>query len=104
LNAYNATYNAKDACPETSFSETNAVCLDPQLTDETWHLYGYGNMTPVSGSRVIGAGTTISGVTTDYTGATRPSPPSMGSLQLGSTGTGGSQFSGGMVISGKTIQ
>lgn len=38
-------------------------------------------------------------------GVTRPNPPSMGALEyLGSTGTGGSQFSGGIVISGKTFQ
>ena len=27
-------------------SETKSVCKDPHLTDETWHVYGYGDMTP----------------------------------------------------------
>ncbi len=84
VESYNATYNAKSACPQTAYNETNAVCLDPQLTDETWHLYGYGNMAPVSSSRVIGAGTTISGVTVDYAGNTRPNSPSIGALEYGS--------------------
>jgi hypothetical protein len=61
--------------------ETNTLCLDPQLTDETWHPYGYGNMAPVSGSRVEGAGVGISGVTVDYVGNTRPNPPSIGALE-----------------------
>jgi hypothetical protein len=45
-------------------------------------------MAPVSGSRVIGAGTAITGVTVDYTGNTRPDPPSIGALEYGSTSSG----------------
>jgi hypothetical protein len=87
----NITYHYKSnwTCPAVAFvNETNAICADPQLTDETWHLYGYGNMAPVSGSRVIGAGTAITGVTVDYTGNTRPDPPSIGALEYGSTSSG----------------
>jgi hypothetical protein len=82
VNSYNATYSARSSCPE--YGETNAVCLDPQLTDETWHLYGYGNMDPVQESRILGMGVAISGVTVDYNGVTRPNPPSMGALEHGS--------------------
>ena len=81
----NATYNAKVNCPENKYDETEAICEDPQLTDETWHVYGYGNMAPISGSRVIGMGTAISGVTVDYAGNTRPDPPSIGALEYGSS-------------------
>jgi hypothetical protein len=104
VNSYNATYHAANACPWTAYGDTNAVCLDPQLTDETWHLYGYGNMTPVSGSRVIGAGTTISGVTTDNTGFTRPSPPSMGALEYqGGGSSSNAGMSGNVRMSGNAV-
>ena len=35
----NLTYHAKSnwSCPATTLGETDALCLDPQLTDETWH-------------------------------------------------------------------
>jgi hypothetical protein len=64
------------------------------------------NMKLTSSSPAIGAGIENAYTpSTDYTGVTRPNPPSMGALEyLGSTGTGGSQFSGGIVISGKTFQ
>jgi hypothetical protein len=84
--SYNVTYHPKSywTCPNTKDDETNGICEDPQLTDETWHTYGYGDMAPVSGSRVIKAGTAIPGVTVDYTGNTRPDPPSIGALEYGS--------------------
>ena len=86
---HNATYHGSDPCPNTTFGETSAVCTDPGLVDETWHLYGYGNMTPASeSSAVVGAGIAISGITTDYNGVTRPSPPSMGALEYGSGPSG----------------
>jgi hypothetical protein len=84
--SYNVTYHPKSywTCPNTKDDETNGICEDPQLTDETWHTYGYGDMAPVSGSRVIKAGIAIPGVTVDYTGNTRPDPPSIGALEYGS--------------------
>jgi hypothetical protein len=91
VNSNNATYHAPTGsytCPNTGLNETNGICVDPQLTDETWHLYGYGNMAPKLGSPVIGAGTTISGIPTDYNGVTRPDPPSMGALEYGSLPSG----------------
>ena len=84
-NSYNATYHGRAECPKTADNETNAVCADPQLVDETWHVYGFGNMAPAEGSRVIGVGITIPGVTVDYAGNTRPDPPSIGALEYGST-------------------
>jgi hypothetical protein len=68
--------------------ESAAVCADPGLVDETYHVYGFGNMAPSSGaSAVVGAGVTIAGIPTDYNGATRPNPPAIGALQLASTPT-----------------
>jgi hypothetical protein len=83
----NLTYHPKSnwTCPATKYEETEAICEDPQLTDETWHLYGYGDMAPVLDSRVIGMGTTIPGVTVDYASNKRPEPPSIGALEYGST-------------------
>lgn len=67
-------------CPATD--ETHALCVDPQLTDETWTVYGYpSSFYPLTGSPVIGSGVTIFGITTDYAGATRPNPPSRGALE-----------------------
>ena len=77
--AYNATFGQRGACPDTGDGETNSVCADPGLTDESWHLYGYGNVAPASsGSPVYRTGIAIGGVTTDYSGTTRNNPPSRG--------------------------
>lgn len=46
----NTTFHAKKnwRCPW--HGESNAVCGDPHLVDETWHVYGFGDMSPVPGS------------------------------------------------------
>jgi hypothetical protein len=77
----NVTYGQRSnwTCPADG--ETNATCGDPGLVDETWYLYGYGNMTPKSGSVVIGSGVSIPGVSVDYLGATRNSPPAIGAYE-----------------------
>ena len=48
--ANNTTYfpNRTWHCP--SNGETGSVCRDPHLVDETWHVYGFGNMASASGS------------------------------------------------------
>jgi hypothetical protein len=76
---HNTSYQEKDACPNPN--ETVYQCADPQLTDSTWHLYGTGTMGPAAGSRIIGAGIAISGVTTDNAGVARTNPPDEGALQ-----------------------
>jgi hypothetical protein len=54
----NTTYHASKSwfCPATHFRETKAKCGDPHLKDQTWHLYGYGDMTPTgaAGSATTG--------------------------------------------------
>jgi hypothetical protein len=44
----NTTYHAKSnwRCPATSLHETNGSCGDPHLKDESWHEYGYGDVSP----------------------------------------------------------
>jgi hypothetical protein len=87
-NSNNATFGQKASipCPNTSYGELNAVCSDPQLADETFHLYGYGNMAPANeASPVVGAGVTITGITTDYKGATRANPPTIGACETTAT-------------------
>jgi hypothetical protein len=81
--ANNATFGQKNTCPIASFGETNYLCTDPQLVDESWHHYGYGNMAPISvSSAVQGIGVAIPGITTDYNDYPRPDPPSMGAAQF----------------------
>lgn len=87
----NATYGYKSnwTCPGTA--ESNAICgnahglgdgISPGLVDMTFHQTGYGNMAPASASSaVVGAGTTIPGILVDYTGYTRPNPPSIGAYE-----------------------
>jgi hypothetical protein len=77
----NATFGqrANWTCPHVG--ESNAICGDPGLTDETYHPYGYGNMAPTSGSILPGAGVAIPGITVDYNGQTRPTPPSIGAYE-----------------------
>jgi hypothetical protein len=45
---HNTTFHAKSSwsCPSTHLHEKDAYCGDPHLTDQTWHLYGYGDTTP----------------------------------------------------------
>jgi hypothetical protein len=67
-------------CPAAG--ESNAICTDPGLVDETFSLFGYGNMAPKSGSSaVVGGGVAIPSITLDYTGVTRPTPPSIGAYE-----------------------
>jgi len=78
----NVTFHAKSnwSCPAAG--ETNAVCGDPGLSDETWYLYAYGDMSPgTQGNAVQGAGVSLPDVTVDYTGAPRGNPPSIGAYE-----------------------
>ena len=46
----NVTFHplAEWKCPASG--ESRAICGDPHLADETWHLYGFGDMSPTAGS------------------------------------------------------
>ena len=45
---HNVTYHPKRTwtCPALSLHETNAICHDPHIADETWHIYGHGEVVP----------------------------------------------------------
>lgn len=114
--ANNATYNWRSvwSCPMTTSgylgaNESNALCVDPQLTNETWPLYGYDNVIPLSGSPVINSGVAISGITNDFAGNPRPTPPNSnptrGAYELvGAPPTVNPFFSSGKTFtSGKTL-
>jgi hypothetical protein len=77
----NATFGQNSNWPCKHAGESNAICTDPGLVDETFHLFGYGNMAPATGSILEGAGVAIPGVTVDYNGQTRKSPPSIGAYE-----------------------
>lgn len=82
----NAAYHWKSnwTCPKSSWGETSAVCADPQLADQAWHLYGYGDMHPQPGSPLPGKGAPVAEVTTDYDGKPRANPPAIGAYEGGS--------------------
>jgi hypothetical protein len=77
-------YRSGWTCPAPG--ESAALCISPNLTDMTYHAYGYGNMAPASASSdVVGAGVTVTGLTTDYKGATRANPPTIGACETTAT-------------------
>jgi hypothetical protein len=45
----NVTYHPRGnwRCPATSLREVAGSCSNPHLKDETWHPYGYGDVSPV---------------------------------------------------------
>ncbi|MGI4829808.1 MAG: hypothetical protein ACRYFU_16680, partial [Janthinobacterium lividum] len=47
----NVTFHPKDEWKCPASGESRATCGDPHRTDETWHLYGYGDMSPKVGAR-----------------------------------------------------
>jgi hypothetical protein len=84
----NATFGGRAnwTCPASG--ETNAICGDPGLADETYHPYSYGNMAPAArSSPVVGAGVAVPGLAVDFTGQSRSNPPTIGAYDLPITGT-----------------
>ena len=73
----------------------NITCVDPLLVNEpavpwpgsitdldVFNPFVSGNsFYPTSGSPLIGAGTPITGLTTDYYGVAQPNPPTIGAVQ-----------------------
>lgn len=54
--------------------DANSLAVDPLFTTAI-------NLNPLPASTVIGAGVTVAGITTDYTGSGRNAPPSMGAYE-----------------------
>ena len=84
----NATYGWRDSwtCPKPG--ESAAICVSPQLVDMTYHPFGYGDMSPVAGSPLIGAGVAVANLSADINGITRPSTPSIGAYEPKSAASG----------------
>ncbi len=81
--------------PKSNFNcaSTGQLCVDPQLTDETWHNYGYPNVTPLASSPAIGNGVSISTVLTDLNGVVRASVPTIGAIEVAGAGSSSSTTS-----------
>jgi hypothetical protein len=78
--SYNLWNTMHTGCPDGALpGETNYVCADPLLVGES--NIDAINPALTSTSPAIGAGTAITGITTDYNGVTRPNPPSIGAEQ-----------------------
>jgi hypothetical protein len=81
----NLAYHARDnwPCPQAGWGEQNAICADPGLVDETYHLYDYGNMSPAGASSiVVGKGAVVTGISTDLSNATRSTvAPTIGAFE-----------------------
>lgn len=70
----------KFGCP--LYNESAAFCGASGLTDPSMHIWGYGDMSPLSGSSpVVGAGVTLAGLPTDINGTIRPANPTVGAYE-----------------------
>jgi len=74
-------------CPAVSGDASSTCALSPEFVSQPVSpisseaaLDGF-NFTPSSGSPVVGKGVSIPGLTLDYNGTTRPSPPSIGAIE-----------------------
>ena len=84
--SHNVTYRQRPdvSCPVAPY-EKDAVCGRPGLIDETYHLYGYGNMAPASAeSKAANSGMSVPDLTVDFAGISRTATPSRGALEPGS--------------------
>ena len=88
---YGGYYNAANTPVGIGATETatNELGVDPKFVSEPASMVSEAtleafNFAPASGSPLLAAGNAISGITTDYTGATRASSPSIGALEPGS--------------------
>jgi putative Ig domain-containing protein len=78
--SYNLWNTMHTGCPDGTLpGETNFVCADPLLVGES--NIDAINPALTSSSPAIGAGTAITGITTDFNGVTRSNPPSIGAEQ-----------------------
>jgi Putative Ig domain len=77
---HNLWFTMHTGCPDNTLTgETNYVCSDPLLVGES--NIDAINPSLTTSSPAIGAGVSISGITTDHNGVTRPNPPSIGALE-----------------------
>ena len=87
---HNTTFHAKNnwTCPNTGLHERAAFCGDPHLSDETWHKYGYADVTlPTTAFVPTGAETEQANATAEHTRSTDPFL--WGSLGVAALASGG---------------
>ncbi len=84
---HNIFYNTRSGYCPTPLQVGESCTNDPMFVGQPASpisaesdLDGF-NFKPSSSSPAIGAGVAIPGITTDYTGATRPNPPSIGAIE-----------------------
>jgi hypothetical protein len=85
VGSHNVEYGIRNG--DTCGSNGN-ICADPLLTNEptqgAWPpetALDNFNFHPTAGSPVSQAGASVSGLTSDYYGVTRPNPPSIGAVE-----------------------
>lgn len=93
--SFNNEFGLKSGTTDTC-GVNNITCVDPLVMSEPAQVWpgseaaldvfnafgGSGNsFYPAGGSPLIGAGTTIAGLTTDYYATVRPSPPALGGVE-----------------------
>ncbi len=84
FNAHNTYTKLKDLC--TDHNGTGNLCMSPGLVDEVQPAYGYPNLAlSPHGGAAYHAGTVLSTLTRDYSGASFAVPPSIGALEAGSS-------------------
>ena len=83
----NIAFNTRRSDLCTTAAGSSYRCVDPLLSDESWHNYGHGDMSLAAGSPSIATGVTIGAITTDYNGTARSSPPSIGAMEYASSAT-----------------
>jgi Putative Ig domain len=78
--SHNLWSTMRTGCPDSALpGETKYVCKDPLLAGES--NIDAINPRLTSHSPAVGAGVAIPGITTDYDGAHRPNPPSIGATE-----------------------
>lgn len=83
---HNLIYNVYKNSTSDCGVYANEVCSDPKLVNEPASMVDETTLDNFnfylnSGSPAMGAGAAIQGLTVDYTGATRPNPPSIGAIE-----------------------
>jgi hypothetical protein len=96
--SHNSYLNAGHGFVCSTFGTSN-VCTDPGLVNETMPPLATVDVTPASGiSAIVGSGLFLSAVPLDFSGLTRPNPPSIGAKEFASGPTTPS-----MIISGPVV-
>ena len=88
VSSYNAEFGTRNSDCDATHNGTHILCSDPLLVNEpaqgSWppeSVFDDFNFYPSAGSPIIGAGTALTSLSTDYYGVTRPNPPSLGGVE-----------------------